>query len=147
MHRDATFESTTGGSEALPLDSVEAQPRDRRRGQRRSVRLPLRYRFLSVGATRWSHGIVLNLGESGGAFLVDGAWDYAERVDGADGFRMEVRIGDPEGGEIQLAGSVVWVRPDGGGAEGIDRVGVRFTDVADDDLIRLRHVLRGRSAG
>lgn len=132
-----------------PQDLAEEQARtfatksDRRSQHRQEVRLPVRYRYPGVRRSQWSYGIVLNLSETGGAFLVDGAWPYAERVDGADGFRIELEVtGLPDQRPLHLAGGVVWITPDGGGAEGIDRIGVKFTDLEDEELVRLRHVLR-----
>ena len=126
----------------LPWDGVRAAPAERRRNARVEICLPVRYRFPQVAGSGWVQGLVLNLSETGGAFLVDGAWPHAERVDGGDGFRVELEIGDPYGGAaLHLAGSVVWVRPDGGGAEGIDRIGVRFTDPTPAEQARLEENL------
>ena len=85
--------------------------------------------------------VALNLSETGGAFLVDGAWPHAERVDGGDGFRIELELGMPGGGWLALAGGVVWIRPDGGGGEGIDRIGVHFTDLDDVTRSKLTVIL------
>lgn len=137
-----TLPSGHGGDpDSLPAGATVDVPKDRRSGDRRSVRLPLRYRFPLEGDNRWNHGVVLNLSETGGCFLVDGAWDHVDHVDGADGFRIEVEVGDGRGRSVHLAGGVVWIRPDGGGGEGVDRIGVSFTDVSDADHLGLRSLL------
>lgn len=144
MQPDSLSESAAPTDAARDPALAEADlavPTNRRSASRKIVRLPLRYRYARVRGARWNHGIVLNLSDTGGCFLVDDAWQHAARVDGSDGFRIELEIGDGRGGWVHLAGGVVWVRPDGGGGEGIDRVGVRFTDVADGEGERLRRLL------
>ncbi len=125
----------------VPYGNAKPIAAERRRAGRVEVRLPVRYRFANVGNCGWAHGVVLNLSDTGGAFLVDGAWPHAERVDGADGFRIELELGVPGGGWLALAGGVVWIRPDGGGGEGIDRIGVRFTDLDDVTQSKLTAIL------
>jgi Tfp pilus assembly protein PilZ len=113
---------------------------ERRVVDRLDTRQPLRYRFCGApgaGGT-WSQGLVLNLSESGGSFLVDGAWDIfdAERAMFVD---LELRL-DRDSPALRVSGRVVWVKPDGG-AEGIDRIGVRFTDMSAGDRERLHTFL------
>ncbi|MEO0479834.1 MAG: PilZ domain-containing protein [Planctomycetota bacterium] len=139
---DTGYPEDLANEEARSFANTTRKAEDRRRQERFEVRLPVRYRYPAVKNSNWVHGLVLNLSETGGAFLVDGAWPHAERVDGGDGFRIEIELdGVPGNGRLHLAGGVVWVDPDGGGAEGIDRIGVKFTDPTDEEIERLRAAL------
>jgi hypothetical protein len=101
-----------------------------------------RYRFPSLPAARsWMYGVVVNLSETGGCFLVDGGWDLLSRLEGDEWVPLDVEL-HPEGeGPIRLRAEIAWVQPDQGGEGGLDRVGARFDAVGAEDLERLQEFL------
>ncbi|MDA0934301.1 MAG: PilZ domain-containing protein [Planctomycetota bacterium] len=98
-----------------------------------------RYRFPSLPAARaWMHGVVVNLSETGGCFLVDGGWDLLSRLEGDEWVPLDVEL-HPEGQQpIRLRAEIAWVQPDQGGDGGLDRVGARFDAVNPAERERLQ---------
>ncbi len=126
--------------------NAESAVRDERRIAPRVVlERAIRYRFPTIeAASTWEQGLVVNLSETGGAFLVDGAWDLVERIENEEWVPLDVElIGDDGGGtRLRLRAELVWVQPDGGGGSGVDKVGASFGAVSEDDRARLRELLQ-----
>jgi hypothetical protein len=101
-----------------------------------------RYRFPSLPAARtWMHGVVINLSETGGCFLVDGGWDLLSRLEGDEWVPLDVELHPPGERPIRLRAEIAWVQPDQGGDGGLDRVGARFDAVGPEDMARLQGFL------
>jgi hypothetical protein len=117
---------------------------ERRYAPRVVIERPIRFRFPTIpAAATWAQGLVVNLSETGGAFLVDGAWDLVERVENEEWVPIDVEIPlDDEGKEkLRLRAEIVWVQPDGGGEGGVDRIGASFVPATDRDRAALRALL------
>ncbi len=122
-----------------------APRRDEDRRDDRPCERDVRYRLTGLADAGWSHGVTVDVSETGGTFLVDGAWHIVERIEGEDSVPIALELpciasNDP----IRVRGEVVWVQPDGGGSEGVDRIGVRFRDVPLRDAARLRWLICAR---
>jgi hypothetical protein len=87
--------------------------------------------------------VALDLSDGGASFLVDGAWRLVERIETDDFVVIEIELepGSAPDDPLRLRGEVVWVQPDGGGATGVDRIGVRFRNLPVRDAARLRSLL------
>ncbi|MGE0145445.1 MAG: hypothetical protein AB7T19_19325, partial [Planctomycetota bacterium] len=56
--------------------AVGSRVDERRHAARVVLERPIRYRFPTIpAASVWARGLVANLSATGGAFLVEGAWD------------------------------------------------------------------------
>ena len=125
------------------VEATDSKVEERRRERRVVIKRPIRYRFPTIpAASTWAHGLCVNLSESGGAFLVDGAWDLVERIENEEWVPIDVEL--PcfnEGDEtLRVRAEVMWVQPDGGGEAGVDRVGVSFV-IEDEDRTQLREII------
>lgn len=128
-----------------PFSPIEAAARElpqtseeRRIAERIELGADARYRFPTIpAAASWSHGVVVNLSETGGCFLVDGGWSLVERLDDDEWVPLDVEFHPAGDVALRLRGEIMWVQPDGGGEGGVDRVGVRFDAVTPDDRARL----------
>lgn len=130
---------------APPAEMPDPQAKDNRRyAIRVDLERPIRYRFPTIpAAAMWSQGLVVNLSETGGAFLVDGAWDLVERIESEEWVPIDIEILIDEEGKqkLRLRAEIVWVQPDGGGEGGVDRVGASFAPATDRERRMLRNLL------
>lgn len=127
-----------------PMPGQKAKSDERRYANRVDLERPIRYRFPTIpAAATWSQGLVVNLSETGGAFLVDGAWDLVERIESEEWVPIDIEILiDQEGKQkLRLRAEIVWVQPDGGGEGGVDRVGASFAPATDRERRMLHDLL------
>jgi len=130
------LEDAFAPSERLPELPPTDAPDERRIAQRIAIEGPMRYRFPTIpAASRWSHGVVVNLSATGGCLLVDGGWSLAERLEADEWVPLDVELHPGDGAPLRLRTEVMWVQPDGSG--GVDRIGVRFVAGESDDMDRL----------
>jgi hypothetical protein len=124
------------------------QTKDERRiAERVDLDAHARYRFPTIPAAgAWTQGVVVNLSETGGCFLVDGGWDLLERLESDEWVPLDVELSPPGERALRLRAEIIWVQPDHGGDGGLDRLGVRFDAADPDERARLHAFLDGLRA-
>lgn len=143
MQDDVSNDLPTLEDAFSPVDAAARElPRtaeERRLGERVDLAGHARYRFPTIpAASTWTQGLVVNLSDTGGCFLVDGGWSLIERLEVEEWVPLDVEL-HPDGDEpLRIRAEIMWVQPDGGGEGGLDRVGARFDAIAPEERDRLR---------